>query len=201
MEAFREKNGLAEQYFIRAAQAYAVQLPKLGRGGYVIDVYLAWFHSLLGINTGGDLNLSKPLDRRALGKIHEMIRALPGDAPQIHFDAFARHVNARLEDKKQPLHEELKYRYLAGSLVITRDSPFSFQANSKVSYYDELLNEIRLETRVDGPGTIHRDQQFGIILSVHHTEAMGRMADFGKYLVNQAPVTNPPWSRPQPQRP
>ena len=199
MAAFREKNGLAEQYFRRAAEAYAAQLPKIGRGGYVIDVYLAWFHSLLGVNTGGDLNLSKPLDRRALGKIHEMIRALPGDAPQIHLDKFARHVNARLEDKKQPLHEDLKYRYLAGSLVITRDSPFSFQANSKVGYYDELLNEIRLEARVDGPGPIHRDQSFGIVLRVHHTEAMGRLADFGKYLVNQAPVAAPPWSRPQPQ--
>jgi hypothetical protein len=199
MEAFREKNGMADQYFRRAAEAYAVQLPKLGRGGYVIDVYLAWFHSLLGVDTDGDLNLSKPLDRRALNKIHELIRALPGDAPQIHFDKFARHVNARLEDRKQPLHEELKYRYLAGSLVITRDSPFSFQANSKVSYYDELLNEIRLETRVDGPSTIHRDQEFGILLSVQHTEAMGRMADFGKYLVNQAPVANPPWSKPQSQ--
>ena len=65
MAAFREKNGLAEQYFMRAAEAYAAQLSKLGRGGYVIDVYLAWFHSLLGVNTGGDLNLSKPLDRRA----------------------------------------------------------------------------------------------------------------------------------------
>ena len=80
MEAFREKNNLAEEYFTRAAEAYARQVPKLGRGGYSIDVYLAWFHSLLGINTDGDLNLSKPLDRRALNKIREMIRGLPGEA-------------------------------------------------------------------------------------------------------------------------
>ena len=197
LEAFREKGRLSEAYFTRAAQAYARQVPKLGPGGYVIDVYLAWFHSLLGINTGGDLNLSKPLDRRALNKIRAMIRSLPGDAPRAHADKLAKYVTARMEDKKQPLHEELKYKYLAGSLVITQESPFSFQANSKVGYYDELLNEIRLETRVDGPDTVQRDQEFGIILSVHHTEAMGRMADFGKYLVNQATSTNP-WNRPPP---
>lgn len=188
-EAFREKGRQSEVNFTRAAEAYARQVPKMGSGGYVIDVYLAWFHSLLGINTGGDLNLSKPLDRRALNKIRDLIRGLPGDAPRAHVDKLARYVAARMDDKKQPLHEDLRYKYLAGSLVITKESPFSFQANSKVAYYDELLNEIRLETRLDGPDTVNRDQDFGIILSVHHTEAMGRMADFGKYLVNQTTTT------------
>ena len=34
---------------------------------------------------------------------------------------------------------------------------------------------------------IHRDHEFGIFLTVQHTEAMGRMADFGKYLTNDLP--------------
>ncbi|HYW80905.1 MAG TPA: hypothetical protein VE890_15090, partial [Thermoguttaceae bacterium] len=187
MEAFREKNNQAEQYFTRAADVYAAQVPTLAGGQYSIDVYLAWFHSLLGINTGGSLNLSKPLDRRALGKIREMMRALPGGAAKSHIDRLAKHVSARMEDTKNPLHEELKYKYLAGSLVITKDSPFSFQAGDKVAYYDELLEEVHLQTRIDGPNTIHRDQEFGIILSVQHTEALGRMADFSIYLKNEQP--------------
>jgi len=195
-EAFREKNNRAEQYFTLAAEAYAREVPKLARSAYTIDVYLAWFHSLLGISTSGDLNLSKPLDRAALNKIREMIRGLPGEAAKAHVDKLARLVNARLEDAERPLHEDLKYKYLAGSLVITRDSPFSFQASSKVSYYDELLDEIRLETRVDGPSTVHRDQPFGILLCVRHTEAIGRMADFGKYLVNDTPTFTPHWVKP-----
>jgi len=189
MEAFRSKNNLAEEYFTRAAEAYAQHVPNLGRKRYSIDAYLAWFHSLLGINTSGNLNLSKPLDRRVLNKIREMMRQLPKGAGKAHVDMLAKYVNSRMEDTKNPLHEELKYKYLAGSLVITKSSPFSFQASNKVTYYDELLDEIRLETRVDGPNTIHRDHEFGIILCVHHTEAMGRMANFGKYLTNETPAT------------
>ncbi|MEE8453022.1 MAG: hypothetical protein V3R99_13940, partial [Thermoguttaceae bacterium] len=187
MEAFREKNNQAEEYFTRAAEAYAAQVPTLARGKYSIDVYLAWFHSLLGINTSGTLNLSKPLDRRILNKIREMMRGLPGDAAGAHVDRLARHVSARLEDTRNPLHKELKYKYLAGSLVITKESPFSFQAGDKVAYYDELLEEVHLQTRIDGPNTIQRDHEFGIILSVQHTEALGRMADFSVYLKNERP--------------
>ena len=186
-EVFRRKNNQSKEYFTRAAETYAGQVPDLDRRKYSIDVYLAWFHSLLGINTGGKLNLAKPLDRRTLEQVREMIRGLPGPAAKEHVNKFAGYVQARMEDAEKPLHEELKYKYLAGSLVITKESPFSFTASEKVAYYDELLDELRLETRVDGPNTISRDHQFGIIFSVQHSEAMGRMADFGQYLTNELP--------------
>jgi hypothetical protein len=48
---------------------------------------------------------------------------------------------------------------------------------------------------VDGPNTIYRDHEFGIVFSVQHTEALGRMADFGKYLVNELPPVNSPARR------
>jgi hypothetical protein len=184
MEAFRAKNNLAQEYFARASDAYARQVEQLAPNRYSVDVYLAWFRSLLGINSSGNLNLSKPLDRQALGTLREAMRQLPGDAGRAHINRFAKHVQARMEDTENPLHEELKYKYLAGSLVITKNSPFSFQASDKVSYYDQLLDEIRLETRVDGPNTIHRDHEFGIILSVHHTEAMGRMMEYAIWRPN-----------------
>ena len=94
-------------------------------------------------------------------------------------------MNARLADEKDPLHEDLKYRYLASALVITKDDPFTLGAEKKVAYFDELLSEIRLQTRVDGPNTVGRDQDFGIIVSVIHTEAMGRVAKFGQYLTQR----------------
>jgi len=195
MEVFREKNNQAGTYFARAAEAYAKQVTNLTPGQQSIDVYLAWFHSLLGINSNGRLNLSKPMDRRALEALRDAIRLLPDAARQAHINRFAKHVQARTEDAEDPLHEELKYKYLTGSLVITKESPFAFQAGEKTTYYDELLNETRLATRVDGPNTIYRDHEFGIILSVQHTEALGRMADFGKYLVNELPPARSPERR------
>ncbi len=195
MAAFREKNNQAQAFFSSAADAYAKQVGTLRQTQFSIDVYLAWFHSLLGINTDGRLNLAKPLDRRALSGLRDAIRGLPEKAGRAHVDLFARHVQARLDDKDNPLHEELKYKYLAGSLVVTKESPFAFQAGDKVAYYDELLGETRLATRVDGPNTIQRDHEFGIVFSVHHTEALGRMADFGKYLVNELPPANSPARR------
>lgn len=195
MAVFREKNNLAEAHFVRAAAAYAGQVATLTPRQYSIEVYLAWFHSLLGINSDGRLNLSKPVDRRALDTLRDAIRGLPAGVAQAHIDLFARHVQTRLQDTDNPLHEELKYKYLAGSLVITKESPFAFQADDKVAYYDNLLDETRLVTRVDGPNTIGRDHEFGIIFSVQHTEALGRMADFGKYLVNDLPPANSPARR------
>lgn len=192
---FREKNNLAETHFARAAEVYAKQVEKLTARQFSIDIYLAWFHSLLGINSDGRLNLSKPLDRRALNTLRDTIRRLPGPIAQSHINLFAKHVQARMDDTQNPLHEELKYKYLAGSLVITKESPFAFQAGDKVAYYDDLLDETRLTTRVDGPNMIYRDHEFGIVLSVQHTEALGRMADFGKYLVNELPPAGSPARR------
>ena len=37
---------------------------------------------------------------------------------------------------------------------------------------------------MDGANTVGRDQEFGIIVSLIHTEAMGRVAHFGQYLSN-----------------
>jgi hypothetical protein len=84
------------------------------------------------------------------------------------------------------MHEDLKYRYLASTLVVTKDDPFSLGLKKRSDYLDELLSEIRVQTRVDGPNTVGVNQEFGIIVSVLHTEAMGRVARFGQYLSNDA---------------
>lgn len=181
---YKEKNLLAQDYFLRGTEAYAKEMLKLSPADYSVDAHLGWFNSLIGIGSGGQINLSKAMNRAALTKIREQLLALPGKAAAAHMSMFAKIVSARLADERDPLHEDLKYRYLASSLVITKDDPFTLGAQKKVAYFDELLSEIRLQTRVDGPNTIGRDQEFGIIVSVVHTEAMGRVAQFGQYLSN-----------------
>lgn len=184
MVGYKEKNLQAQDYFQRGADAYAKEVPKLAPGDYTVDAYMTWFNGLLGIGSNGQINLSKAMNRAALSRIREHLIALPGKAGAAHLTQFAKIVNARLADEKDPLHEDLKYRYLASALVITKDDPFTLGAEKKVAYFDQLLSEIRLQTRVDGPNTIGRDQEFGIIVSVVHTEAMGRVAQFGQYLSN-----------------
>ena len=184
MLGYKEKNLQAQDYFQRGAEAYAKEVAKLAPGDYSIDAYLGWFNGLLGIGSNGQLNLSKAMNRAALNKIREQILTLPGKAAPAHLAMFAKVVNARLADEKEPLHEDLKYRYLASALIITKDDPFTLGAQKKVAYFDELLSEIRLQTRVDGPNTVGRDQEFGVIVSVIHTTAMGRVAQFGQYLSN-----------------
>ena len=186
MSGYKEKNLQAQEYFNRGAEAYGKQVPTLAPGDYSVDAYLNWFNGLLGIGSNGQVNLSKAMNRAALARIRAHLTALPARAAKTHISMFAKIVNDRLADEKDPLHEDLKYRYLASALVITKDDPFTLGAEKKVAYLDELLSEVRLQTRVDGPNTVGRDQDFGIIVSIIHTEAMGRAAKFGQYLTNDA---------------
>ncbi len=186
MAGYKEKNLQAQDYFNRGAAAYGKQVEKLAPVDYSVAAYLGWFNGLLGISSNGQINLSKAMNRAALTRIREHLVALPGKASKAHISMFAKIVNDRLADEKDPLHEDLKYRYLASSLVITKDDPFTLGAQKQVAYLDELLSEVRLQTRVDGPNTVGRDQDFGIIVSIVHTEAMGRAAHFGQYLTNDA---------------
>jgi len=184
MTGYKEKNLQAQDYFNRGAEAYGKLVPKLVAADYSVEAYLGWFNGLLGIGSNGQINLSKAMNRAALTRIREHMTTLPDKAAKAHISQFARIVNARLADEKEPLHEDLKYRYLASALVITKDDPFTLGAEKKVAYFDELLSEVRIQTRVDGPNTVGRDQDFGIIVSIIHTEAMGRAAKFGQYLTN-----------------
>ncbi len=181
---FREKNFQAQEYFERGVAAYAARVPSLLAADYSAEAYLAWFNALLGVGANGQINLSKAMNRAALTTIREWLSSLPGPAASAHVGLFGKTVNARLNDEKNPLHEDLRYRYLAASMVVVKDDPFSFGAAKKLEYFDELLKEVRLRTAVDGPNTVRRDQDFGIVLSIVHTEAMGRAANFGQYLTN-----------------
>src|SRR3954465_7513061 len=80
MIGYKEKNLQAQEYFQRGAEAYASEVPKLAAADYSIEAYLGWFHGLLGIGSGGQLNLSKAMNRAALGKIREHLVGLPGKA-------------------------------------------------------------------------------------------------------------------------
>jgi hypothetical protein len=180
----KEKALRSQDYFQRAADAYGRQVVRLPANEYSIEPYLSWFNAVLGIGSTGQVNLGKPMNRAALGRIRAAILALPGKLAPTHMGQLAKTLNGRLNDTNNPMHEDLKYRYLASTLVVTKDDPFSLGLKKRSDYLDELLSEIRVQTRVDGPNTVGANQEFGLIVSVVHTEAMGRVARFGQYLSN-----------------
>ena len=186
--AYKERNLQSQEYFQRAVDAYGREVLRKNPADYSIDIHLAWFNTLLGIGPNGNLNLGKTMNRAALGRIRTSLQSLPGKAAATHLSMLAKVLNARLADERDPLHEDLKYRYLASALVVTKDDPFTLGLQKKVAYFDELLSEIRLQTRIDGPNTVGVDQEFGIVVSVLHTEAMGRVARFSQYLSNESPA-------------
>lgn len=180
MTAYKEKNSLAYDYFKRAAEAYVEEAGENDR----VDntVFFAWFDSLLGFNSNGEINLSKAMNREVLEQMRSIMRRLPEAKLRHHVNDFAKRVDAKTNNKKNPLPAELKYKYLASALVITRDSPFALETEKQVAYYNELLKEVRLKTEIDGPNTIWRKEDFGIIVSLVHSNTMADLIDFGKYL-------------------
>jgi hypothetical protein len=187
MFAYKEKNNLAHGYFGRAANAYVDEASK--RNGVNNTVFTAWFNSLLGFNSNGEINLSKAMNREVLEEMREIMRRLPETQLRRHVDSFAKAAEGRTKNKKKPMPAELKYKFLASSLVITKDSPFALESDKQVAYFQELLKEVRLKSTVDGPNTVWRKGDFGIVISLVHSDAMGDLIDFGKYLrFKTAPV-------------
>ena len=189
MANMKERALQAQEYFQKGAEAYARELLRNGGTAQSLEPYLAWFHALVGIGHNNTVNLAKSVNRAGLQKLRASIQALPGKAAQTHMNLLAKTLNARLTDERDPLHEDVKYRYLAAALVVTKDDPFTMALQKRAAYLDELLSEVRIQTRLDGPNTVGVNQEFGIFVSVVHTEAMGRVAKLGQYLTNDAAAT------------
>lgn len=191
MIAYKEKNSMAAVYFQRAADAYARTVGKLSEKDYTAEVYIAWFNSMLGLNSNGDINLSKAMNQQSLIQLRKAIRALPNNLATAHLKLFSEYIDQKRVDGAKPLPPEIKYKFVASALVVTEDTPFAAKSKDQVDYYNDLLKEVRLQTRIDGSNTISRKQDFGIIISMVHSEAMGRLMKFEKYLQMKAPDQNP----------
>ena len=80
----------------------------------------------------------------------------------------------------------VKFRYVRSGLDIVGDHERAREARDVYEYYRDLVTEIRLETRIDGPDTVGHGAPFGLFVDLVHTREIEREAGgFGKYLVNQ----------------
>jgi hypothetical protein len=159
-------------------------VPKTPRNQFELLPYRAWFYGLLGIAGDSDVNLRKGVTREGLAEIRKSMLALPGGAGAVHLNMFSTMVADNV--KANLIAPEMKYRYLSSAVEITGRNDTVYPAQEKVQYYESLLSEIRLRTRLDGGDKIRENGEFGVFVTLVHTADLAREAGgFGKYLQNE----------------
>ncbi len=178
----------AVKQFRSAAQAYATRVPKLKRGEFELLPYRAWFYGLLGITHDGGVNLRKGVPREGLEELRKAMLSLSGGAAEAHLELFSSMVADNVSANR--IAPEMKYRYLSSAVQVTGRRPTVYPAEEKIQYYDSLLQEIRLQARIDGSPRIHAPGEFGVFVSLVHTADVARESGgFGKYVMNEVQRT------------
>ena len=174
--------------FQSGAAAYAALVPKLKRSEFDLLPYRAWFYGLLGITHDGGVNLRKGVTRDEIDKLRQALLDLPGGASAAHIQMFSTMIADNVTANR--IAPEMKYRYLSSAVHITGRQPTIYPAEEKIKYYNSLLKEIRLQTRLDGSDRIHTPGVFGVFVSLAHTTDVARESGgFSKYLMNEVPRT------------
>ncbi|QDV37512.1 hypothetical protein [Tautonia plasticadhaerens] len=180
--SFAPKRLEALDRFREAAAAYAEVAPGLSEDEQSVDVYQQWFAAGLGACDLGNIKPEHQGDPKQPPKIREAIESLPGDASKRHMDMFANSIFTRLST----VGPELKGRYLDAAFAIVGDHPQAAEARKVHEYYKDLITEIDLDTRVDGPTDIGSGSPFGLFVDLRHTIEIERESGgFGRYLQNQ----------------
>ena len=180
-------NRISQDYFRRAAARYlktAAQGVRLAETEETL--FVTWFKHLMGFNSNGEINLSKAPGAPALQEMRDLINSLPPDAAKAQMAALAGYADAMTADPKA-LDPNMKFRFLQSSLLITMGSSFAEATSNKVEYLETLLDGVRLEVAMDGPNTIWRKEDAGIIVSLRHTDVMSRQLNFASILGADAP--------------
>ncbi|MEQ8789378.1 MAG: hypothetical protein RIC55_24000 [Pirellulaceae bacterium] len=185
---YLEHSRQALVHFRAGAEAYASTVPKLAREDFELKPYRAWFYGLLGITHDRGVNLRKGVTPQHLKELRQAMLELPDGADEVHLQLFSTMVAENIEaDRIAP---EMKYRYLSSAVAVTGSRPTVYPAEEKIKYYDSLLEEIRLQTRIDGEDRIRAGGEFGLLVSLVHTTDVARESGgFSKYLMNQVQRT------------
>lgn len=170
--------------FRAGSKAYAALAPKLKRSAYELLPYRAWFYGLLGLSHDSDVNLRKGVTKEGLQEIRKAMLELPKGAGEAHLELFSAMVADNVQQNR--IAPEMKFRYLSSAVQITGRRPTVYPAEEKVQYYNSLLQEIRLEARLDGSEKVRPGSEFGMFVSLVHTADIARESGgFSKYLMNK----------------
>jgi hypothetical protein len=97
-------------------------------------------------------------------------------------DRFANELFTRLSGAKP----HVKHNYLKLGFEIVGENPRASEAKKVFDYYKDLVREIKLETKVDGPANVGHGKPFGLFVNLVHTRDIERESGgFSRYLQNQ----------------
>ncbi len=171
--------------FSKAAEIYAAKVPEMPRGQWNILPYQAWFFVMLGASDLAQLTTNTARTDPGLKAIGDAMRALPGEAADKHLEMFAE----MLGEVFPRVPANVRQRFLGSGLkIVGEDHPVAATATKSLDYYRELLDEIQLRVRVDGPTSVGHSQPFGAFISLESTNQLLRESGgFGKYVQNKSP--------------
>jgi hypothetical protein len=168
--------------FQHVADLYAKQVATLPEEEQSTLVYEHWFYAGLGASDLGRIDHKSICDDRQPPLIHAALQALSGAAAQKHQDMFANSLFTRMS----ALKPTVKFRYLESGFKIVGDHKQAREARMLYDYYKDLVTEIKLVTRVDGPPSVGAGEAFGLFIELYHTREIERESGgFGRYLQNQ----------------
>jgi hypothetical protein len=179
---FTPKRLQALEEFRRAAGLYAKAVPNLTEEEQSTDAFDYWLYASLGDCELGGITEEKQPDPKQPAKIREALLALPGEAGKKHMEKFASQLFARMS----AVNPAVKFRYLKFGFEIVDDHEAAYEAKKVFDYYNDLVTEITLRSRIDGGDRVGSGQPFGLIVELRHTREIERESGgFGRYLQNQ----------------
>lgn len=165
-----------------AAGHYAATLPLADPDGETTAPFETWFFAALGSPSLEALKSHHLATPAEYPKIRAALESLPGETAERHLRSFAGTLNTRLAN----VSPDLKVRYLEGADAIIGDHETFRDAADVLAYYRDLVTEIELSARIDGPDTVPVDRPFGLQVNLRHTREIERESGgFQRYLQNQ----------------
>ena len=179
---FSKRRNAAFAEFARAAKLYAAKAADLPEDEETIAPYDQWFYASLGACDASGITEKTVADFRQAPLIRDAILALPGPSAGRHMDKFSNALFTRMS----ALSPAVKFRYLKAGFEIVGDNKLAQEARKVYEYYKDLVTEIKLDAKVDGPAEVGSVRPFGLFVNLLHTRDIEREAGgFAKYLQNQ----------------
>jgi hypothetical protein len=179
---YSKKRAEAIANFQKAAALYADQVKRLAEDEETIALYQQWFNASLGACDLDQVDDEKLPDPRQSPLIRKALLSLPTEVAERHMNKMAEGLVSNLGMVKPPA----RHRYLKQGFEIIGENKHAAKAKQIFDYYKDLVNEIKLETVIDGSDKVGHEERFGLFVNIRHTREIERESQgFGRFLQNQ----------------